>query len=187
MSTERRVISIKFILYFMLFVALISCDSAIQKEANDKAQEWWDESIANCNNNKYTKIVHNSIIIGGDIIPTVQDKPLIEFKNTNFILITNNLTDADKLNGVEWDGYVSFPPEFTFRFYDTKNNEWSSWRKSTMVYKRSKLEKTVAELLGDNNSPLIQELRKVNGKWNYERNRSDSKLMKPACSEIPGT
>jgi hypothetical protein len=163
-------------------------EPAIKREARAKAQEWWDASVSRCGGDYYTKIMRDDIVMAGRVFE-IEDKPPIQFKPVTYELLEEPITEADRLNGVEWKGYATFPTKLTFRYYDSRNKKWSSWREGTIIYQPNELRELRNKIIGrELDAPLIQELRKEKGKWNYERGDSEkdtANLAKPNCSEIP--
>lgn len=170
---------------------LTSCKSAIQKDAESKAKEWWNESIIRCGDDYYTKYFPN----GGDLnevyMGTVSGRSsnaFIEFKSARFDLVETPLTEADKLNGIEWKGLVILvPANFSFRYYDYEADKWSDWRQGPMMYV-SEVHHSINTLMqaADGverlNTPQARVLAKQKGKWSFDVGNF---FTKPQCSEIP--
>lgn len=186
MPIVQRALAIATFCVVLLFT--LSCGgSAISKEARKKAQEWWDASVVKCGDDLYTKVARDGINMGRAF--ENKDQPLIQFKPVTVQIIEDPITDADKLNGIEWKGYAAIPLKLTFRYYDEREKKWSSWREGSVIYAPNQLRDAFNTLAGKKvDYPLSIELRKEKGQWNYESNNGESKinpLAKPDCADIP--
>ena len=137
------------------------------------AQRWWDTSFAKCGDSFYTNAKQSELPVDSPAGSVNVQSPLIgdalfQFKSASFNVTEQPLTEADKLNGIEWQGKVSLSPKNIFRYYDYQKGGWSSWREGSM--------------------PIPgRSFRKEKGKWiGLSEDKTDMhRLIKPDCSEIP--
>jgi hypothetical protein len=140
-----------------------STDSPLDVEAKGEAEKFWATQITKCGDFHYRK----------QILPEKDNYVLyFQMRNAGVVVSPNKVTEADRLNGIEWKGETSFRPEAS-RVWGTEKGAWYEWKP------------------GMGNVPdLSYGMRKVNGKWavNTEKSyvaRGIIKYEPPKCSEIP--
>jgi len=169
---KRATVPLTFLLTFSCLLSCSSGKSEIQKEADGKAQQWWDSAVAKCGDYYYRyqgidmvsgKIIHKDI--------------LYQFKPTTFIVKEMPVTAASELNGVEWSGQIIVPVS-AYRYYDLGGNYnlagWYGWLDGAPQFDAPYLRENAAPVLG-------AVLEKVKGKWSVD----GQDYVKPNCSEIP--
>lgn len=85
----------------------------IEEEAFQYGKSIWDRVLTNCGDSYYKYYPGNGFV------------ELKEFKKVVFVLHSKPITEADKLNGIEWQGNV----EFTYKLYRSKlpRGSWQPW------------------------------------------------------------
>ena len=83
-------------------------------EAQEQAQKFVDAQLTKCGDSYY------------GIRKVANDNGLYQFKNPRISVKSQELTQADKQNGIEWKGSSTFSAE-TWRMYSV-TGEWTSWR-----------------------------------------------------------
>ena len=71
---------------------------------------------------------------------------ILEFQNPSFSVARNRITEADQLNGLEWQGSVSFDGDTSRRYAflepnNAANGKWGAWRNGndcTIILKLTK-------------------------------------------------
>lgn len=109
------------------------------QEANQQARQFWDARITQCGEDYFTRNRYS----------------IRQFKNLQIIVTALGVTQADRLNGIEWQGRTVVKAEAS-RLYSSKRtvNEdigWSKWSQGLG---------DALEVVG-----LIAEIRKENGQW----------------------
>lgn len=158
-----RITNITWLLLFAIPFLLLSCSN------NDKLH---DEAVK-----KVDEIVFEKYFLKeGNDWYSKSDRGYIQLKVVNIISSCRNITEADKLNNIEWSGYVTFECS-SVRDYNANLGSWDSWRDTKM--------------LGDLFKPLKVRIQNVNGKWEIgeisagETHYSKYYSVKPEKSEIP--
>jgi hypothetical protein len=175
-----------------IFLSLFfsSCSSSpkkspLQLEAEQKAQEWFDNSFAQCDDSFITRYDGSQIQVGQRVM--FMEKGYLQFKNINYIIEEKPLSDADKLNGIEWKGYVTLLPiKPTVRYYDessASSKQWSKWQEEVIFYSPDLFLPSMSK----KGSPTVRELKKVKGSWESlgQKYMGGNDFVKPQCSEIP--
>lgn len=152
-----------------LFFCLSSCSrrSALQIEAEGKAQQWFEKTVIKCGDDYFVKVTY--------ALPSDQVNGLYQLKNPAYTVeeFERNYTEADRLNDevYDWEGAV-FIHSTQYRRYILG---WGDWREGTPTYN------PIPELTSES-PPLIRNvIRKKHGKWNVD-SETESKLD---CSDIP--
>lgn len=145
----------------ILFCLSCSSSSALlsnaEAEAGEQAQKFVEAQLARCGDSYY------------GIRKVANDNSLYQFKNPKVVVKSEVLSQADKLNGVEWKGGSDFSAE-TWRSY-AKPGGWGSWRQGFMS-------------LGVG---LSVRMAKRNGQWKFGASgdlKPDS-YEKVDCSKLP--
>lgn len=152
--------------------------SGVQKEAEARAKAWWDASVAKCGDAYYTRVKWSDLVMG----QLVRKDELYQLKNASYYVKETPISEATKLNGVEWQGRIIFVAT-AYRKRSPDDSEWSAWLEgvppsqsdfATMVEAHSLLDKG---------------FNKVKGQWSIGEDGKDidgkSTHTKPNCSEIP--
>ena len=154
-------ISISFVLLLTLLVGM-SCS---------KRDNLTDEAVK-----KVDEIVFEKYFLReGNDWYSKSNAGFIQIKVVNIISSCRNLTEADKLNNVEWSGYVTLECS-SVRDYNLNINSWDSWRDT--------------KVLGDFKSLKVR-IEKIKDKWEIgEISAGDTHYskyfsQKPDKSEIP--
>jgi hypothetical protein len=130
--------------------------------------------MAKCGDGKYVKAKWSDIYQGR----LIQMESLIQLKSPVAIVTKSKspLTEADKLNGIEWEGSITIMA-VAHREYFKSSGGWSGWIDGA-PYRASD-----SPLLGG--WLLDSTLYKQKGRWNVDEETYDSRVTKPSCSEIP--
>jgi hypothetical protein len=168
--------------FLTIFVVLYSsCSrstkSEIQQEAERRAQKWWDASVAKCGEYYYTRIKWSDIVMG----QLVHEDELYQLKNASYYVKETPLTEATKLNGIEWQGRIVIIATAHRKRY-TDNSGWSSWADGLPQYQSPFLSSLSSSLLDKG-------FYKVKGHWSIGEDGKDADgettHRKPDCSTIP--
>jgi hypothetical protein len=130
--------------------SLLSCTSALDREAKEEATKYWNSLVTKCDNSFYigdnTKKIHH--LYDND------DYRLAELKGISTEIMSTPLSEADKLNGVEWKGTTHLRVK-SARFVMSGDPPWTEWfdTDNKMEFFRN---------------GLTREMRKQNGKWIFE-------------------
>ena len=97
----------------------VSCGSAslmpnVDNEPQEQAQKFVEAQLTKCGDSYY------------GVRKIGNDSGLYQFKNPKVSVKSQELTEADKLNNVEWKGNSTFSAE-TWRLYDV-TGKWGPWR-----------------------------------------------------------
>ena len=104
-------------LVITLFCASCSSSSLppdADAEAQKQAQQFVEAQLTKCGDSYY------------GVRKLANDSGLYQFKNPKVSVKSQELTQADKLNGIEWKGSSTFSAE-TWRLYDV-TGKWGPWR-----------------------------------------------------------
>ena len=96
------------LLNLLLFIA--GCQIGIEREAQTEAEKFWDTKITKCGNSYFTS--------------TKWDKEIIELKDVSYELLTEPISQSDKLNGIEFNGTTILIAS-SRRIY--RHNQWGDW------------------------------------------------------------
>lgn len=115
--------SISFLsLFIIIFILFTKC--SVNSEADGVAQKKWDSILLDCSGNTYLFYTdYNSVYNYHKI-------ELIELKDYSITTIAHHISEADKLNGIEWNGKSSINAKASRRciFINGKVSEkWSPW------------------------------------------------------------
>ena len=154
-------------LIILLFILLVGISCSNSDNLSDEAVKKVDEIV-------YDKYF---LKVGNDWY-SKSDKGYIQLKVVNIISSCRKLTEADKLNNIEWSGFVTYECS-SVRFYDLISRNWDSWRDANFLRDMDVFE------------PLKVRIEKTNGKWEIgEISAGKTKYskylsVKPEKSEIP--
>ena len=172
----------------LISVLSLSCSSlgksAIRREAEDRAQKWWENVIAKCGDEYYVRYEGGQVgAIYFDKFGSESKNAILQFKNASYQVIDEPISEADRLNGIEWKGALLIPFNTLYRAYDLDRKQWSSWSEGPVIYS-DKVLKAFNQIMGDTNSPQTQHFSREKGQW-FGLDLSAGRLRKPTCSEIP--
>jgi len=137
--------------------------SSLDAKARREAEKFWATQITKCGDSYYRREV---LIKKDDYVIYYQMKdPKVE-------VLPQPVSEADRLNGIEWKGSTAFIPEAS-RIWNTERKGWSDWGNGAWG---------VPE--------LNYGMKKVNGAWsvNTKRDwtREETSRYEPVdCSQIP--
>lgn len=145
----------------LILILLNSCGSSLpsafpgkDKEAHEQALKYVEAQLTKCGDSYY------------GIRKIARDGNLYQFKNPKVTVTSEQLTQADKLNGIEWKGSLYFSAEAWRNYYD---GQWSEWRQNFMG--------VTAGLSGS--------LVKKNGEWQVAKGLKPDSFERIDCSNIP--
>jgi hypothetical protein len=140
-----------------------SAASLAKTEAQQEAEKFWATQVTKCGESYYRK----------EVLPKKGDYVLLyEMKEPTVLAEPRKLSDADRLNGIEWEGRTVFSPKSS-RVWGQDPGTWYEWKK------------------GMGNVPeLSYPMKKVNGKWSVDTKRhwsreETSKYVPVDCAQIP--
>lgn len=138
-------------------------NSSTGAEAQREADKFWAMQVTKCGESYYRK----------ELLPKKGDYVLLyEMKDPTVLVQSHKLSEADRLNGVEWDGTTTFSPKAS-RVWGQEQGSWFEWKK------------------GMGNVPeLTYLMKKVKGQWSVDTKRTwsreeTSKYVPVDCSQIP--
>jgi hypothetical protein len=164
-----------FIIYSFLLLSLLasSCSipakSEIDTEAENVAQQWWERTAVKCGEDYFANAKWTDEERG----VSFDSKGLFQLKNASYKLrkTAEPLTEASRLNGLEWAGEVEVQSSSHRRYYEDKK-EWGGWGDGVP---RS------GNPFASNGPPIFHSfLEKSKGRWHKIEPQS-----KPNCSELP--
>jgi hypothetical protein len=85
-------------------------------EAKSVARRIWAERFQECGDSFF-----------GQYKITEASYDLYQYKNAEIDVEEQKLSQADKLNGVEWKGITHLKPE-AYRSWDSVSKKWTAWR-----------------------------------------------------------
>jgi hypothetical protein len=131
------------------FLFSVSC-SSLSGEAGGKAQRFWAERFTKCGDSYYG-VIFDAVSL---------TKRICEYKNVNFSVTADKLTEADKLNGVEWQGRAYMKWTLIRCFGEPlKEGQWTKWQdgRSDASYKVFLQRKGGEWVFGEMYSPILGE------------------------------
>lgn len=138
--------------------------STLDKEADNAARQYWETGLTECSDSFYGKHSFTSFILR----PTRRNY-LYQFKDVEFEVKGKPLTEADKLNNVEWRGAASFSYK-AWRYYDLDQKEWNKWISGKPIMEAP---------------PNVVAIRKQNARWIIGGEDSKHPYSKIDCTDIP--
>lgn len=125
--------------------------SPLDAEARHKGEEYWYAGLTKCGDSYYGK-----------------NEPYdftYQFNDVSIELSLTQLTEASRLNGVEWSGFATLRCK-TSRMR-VKDLKWEPWQNGSAY-------------------PLVNvEIKRVTGKWLFHGEENRKPLLKPIdCSEV---
>lgn len=149
---------------------LLACSTGVwstgpssSSEPQREAEKFWATQVTKCGESYYRK----------EVLPKKGDYVLLyEMKEPTILAESRKLSDADRLNGIEWEGRTVFSPKSS-RVWAQDPGTWYEWKK------------------GMGNVPeLSYPMKKVKGQWGVDTKRTwsreeTSKYVAVDCSQIP--
>jgi hypothetical protein len=137
--------------------------SSLNAEARREAEKFWAAQITKCGDSYYRKEV--LIKKDGYVIYYQMKGPKVE-------VLPQPMSEADRLNGIEWKGSTAFVPAAS-RIWNTDKKGWSDWGKGAWGV-----------------PDLNYGMNKVKGAWNVNTKRDwtreETSRYEPVdCSQIP--
>ncbi len=152
--------TLKLTFFSILFFLLSSCSSIFNPLNNEAKGE-------------LNKLLGNSFSKCGEIFAGVKDDKIVQVKNPTFSFAGSGISEADKLNGVEWKGIG------IFECSSYKLNKDLSWDECPTD--NSKMSAVDTYLYVKYFGTSI-DIKKINGEWHVN---SDIKDIKPLdCSKL---
>lgn len=137
--------------------------SSGKSEAQREAEKFWATQVTKCGDSHFRK----------EVLLKKDDYALLyEMKGPTVLVDANKVTEADRLNGIEWKGSTTFSPKAS-RVWGQESGSWFPWKK------------------GAGNVPeLTYGMRKVKSVWSIDTERhwsreETSKYVPVDCSQLP--
>jgi hypothetical protein len=135
---------------------------SLDAEARREAEKFWATQITKCGDSYYRKEVlkKNNYVL------------YYQMKNPTVEVTSQPVSEADRLNGIEWKGSTAFRPEAS-RTWGTEKKAWFDWQR------------------GPGGVPeLSHGMKKVKGAWSVDTERywarEETSRYEPVdCSQIP--
>jgi len=116
----------------LLLATSVGCSSSLEKEAMKHAREHWKLTQLD-GSNYLCEITAATKPSGIGAVGSKASKTVFELRNIKVEVSSNSLSEANKLNGVEWEGQVHLEAE-AFRHYSPQpysggkpDKTWSDW------------------------------------------------------------
>lgn len=132
-------------------------------EAKEQSQKFWDSMLVKCGDSYF-----GVLTFAGEDVPS--QRRLIQIKEPEVIVseVEKELSQADRLNGVEFSGKTFISASASRNYNDGK---WGSWS-----------ERTLATPSGTTSTTI----RKVKGKWQFGISKESRFRFTPTtCGTIP--
>jgi hypothetical protein len=125
--------------------------SPLDAEARQKGEEYWYGALTKCGASYYGKYEPNDFTY--------------QFNDVSIELTSSQLTEASRLNGIEWSGWATLQSK-TSRMR-VKKMEWDTWRNGSIF-------------------PLpAVPMKRVNGRWLIDdEDRPSPRVKRIDCSEV---
>lgn len=134
--------------------------SGLAAGARQEVEKYWDSALTRCGDSLY----------GIKVDTTLPEGALYQFKDPQITLREQQMSEADRLNGMEYAAVTSV----TYKaFRKNWRGEWSAWQGPGMV--------------GGVNAYLNEDVRKLKGRWVIGRDPQlpPKNWKKVNCSEVP--
>ena len=125
-------------------------------EAKSVARRIWAERFGECSDSLF-----------GLYKITEASYDVYQYNNADIDVEEQKVSQAEKLNGVEWKGITHLKPQ-TYRSWDPVSKKWTIWRNGSPIMGPS--------------FGLTERFEKRGGQWAYSHS---SLYRKIECSEIP--
>ena len=136
-------------------------ESAPTKEADQLARDYWFAGFSKCGDYYSARSMSRA---AGRITRGV----LFQYKDLVIETKSVKITEADKLNGIEWKG-TSYLNPVAYRDYLKDSKKWDRWRNGE-----------------PSGPPLYINIIRQNGAWSVGMNvLEEAKYQKVDCSDIP--
>jgi len=110
------------ILLLIAFLISLSCGSASNSEAQGEAKKYWLSKITKCGDSYYRREHF------GDSTPTPGKDVYYELREPDVNVTHYGITEADKLNGLEWTGTIYLTAKVSRSIGDKEpTNQWTEW------------------------------------------------------------
>lgn len=161
---QRRFIAV----LLMVISCLLACSAgkiglaprSIDDEAKAEADKFWPTQITKCGDDYYRKL---EFFKGGE--------SWYELKDPSVRVSANVLTEAHRLNGLEWHGNI-YPETKASRTWDLGANKWSEWSNGV-----------------DRGDGFYYQMQKSKGQWHIDLSRwpydTVSRYVPVDCSKLP--
>lgn len=127
-------------------------NSPIDSEAQQQAEKYWGSLLTKCGGTLYGKDNREAV------------DQIYEFRDTSIRVKHRALSDADRMNGIEWSGDAYFDSK-TSRVLT--GQKWGPWRDGSIYLNSQKMEK-------------------VNGQWKFGVSADARPPLRTFdCSELP--
>ena len=160
---------------------VIGCKSLrSQSEAKQEAQAWFDSSFTKCGEDyfaKYAQPVKGMGELYVNKYGTEVGSAVFQFKNLSLSFEDQQVTETEKLNGVDAKGH-GFVQYTQFRYHD--GTKWSYWEDMPLIFS-GKLVQSLNKLTDRPNSPMYIGLEKNRNGWEGK----SSIWKRVSCSELP--
>jgi len=151
---------LRYLVSLNLLLFIVGCQIGIEREAQAKAEQFWDTKITKCGDSYFTR----------------SDKEIIELKGVSYELLTKPISQSDKLNGIEFNG-TTILTATSRRVYS--RNQWGAWGEGPKY-------KDEMGIYSPYNS-VIASVMKKNGQWAVESAwmTPSTLLSKVSCDAVP--
>lgn len=135
--------------------------SSVNDEAREEAEKFWFSQITKCGDSYYREIQYKS-----------KDVVFYEYKEPSVHVASATVTEADRMNGIEWQGRISLEAKLS-RIWGSDLGHWQQWSNG----------------LGDTRDNSYH-MKKVKGQWSINTDRGKifeevSQYVPVDCSKIP--
>jgi hypothetical protein len=137
--------------------------TAVDREADKEAELFWSKAFSKCGDSYYGEYSFSG--------RHSTSSPMIYQLKEPFIFTYHDMdekviTEADKLNGFEWQGTTTV---FSKVYRYTMSDKWVDWSDGSPLMR----------------STLRIPIRKVKGKWEFGISESDDQFLAIPCSQVP--
>jgi hypothetical protein len=129
------------------------------------ARKWRDAVVSKCGDSFYMDGIY--------VNPPIRTHALFEFKTSEPTVLAFPITEADRLNGIEWHGIVEIPVS-AYRYHDYDEKKWHGW------FNGPPPRREAPNFLSELPPTLGSSISKVKGKWDLV-----GAFGKRPCYEIP--
>jgi hypothetical protein len=134
--------------------------SNLDKEAVQYGLSYYGKLVANCGS-YYFKYDGSY----GDA--RYNDLNIVQGTNMVWLVAISPLSEADRLNGIEWRGQIAVGLVGSLRRYYLRNSAWTTWKTDNYI------------------DDYMGHTQKVNGKWEYGQSRTNGQNRPITCSDLP--
>jgi hypothetical protein len=159
-AVKLIIVNLILLLFCSCVAKIDSSDSSLTSEADRLAKQYWDSGLNKCGEFHYGR---TWIRIGLPVADV-----LFQYKDLEVETKPGKITEADKLNGIEWKGTSYLKPS-AHRHYNYKTKKWTVWRN------------------GVPSQPTVYaNLIKQRGEWSIGKNViEDMHYKKINCEDVP--